>query len=79
MAMAIAPATARSQGRSGVDTTGTALTTRALPGVEVIGSVQRLERIPGSAVRIDATQLRESRVFNTNELLRNVTGLNVRE
>lgn len=52
---------------------------RALPGVEVIGSVQQLERIPGSAARLGGQQLHESRVFTTNELLRKVTGLNARE
>lgn len=38
-----------------------------------------MERIPGSAVRLDERQVRESRAFTTNELLRKVTGIHVRE
>jgi Fe(3+) dicitrate transport protein len=79
VALATSPSITRSQRVSRPDTTVTPGTARRLPGVEVIESVKALERIPGSAVRIDARQLRESRAFTTNELLRKVTGLNVRE
>lgn len=72
----ITPAPARAQGTGRPDT---AATVRALPGVEVIGSIQQLARIPGSAVRLGGQQLHASRVFTTNELLRKVTGLHARE
>lgn len=76
---AIWPSVAHPQRTSRADTIGKAIIARPLPGVDVIGSAKALERIPGSAVRIDARQLRESRAFTTTELLRKVTGLNVRE
>lgn len=79
VALATWPSVARPQRVSRADTVVKAAIARHLPGVEVIGSVRALERIPGSAVRLDARQLRESRAFTTNELLRKVTGLNVRE
>lgn len=53
--------------------------TMRLPGVSVIGTVDRLARIPGSADRVDAAQLKASRVFTTNEALRKVPGLVVRD
>ena len=79
VALGIWPTLTRPQGTSRADTAAKAVIARPLPGVEVIGSVKALERIPGSAVRLDERQLRESRAFTTNELLRKVTGLNVRE
>jgi Fe(3+) dicitrate transport protein len=50
-----------------------------LPGVSVVGTPDRLARIPGSVERIDARQLKASRVFTTNEALRKVPGLVVRD
>lgn len=50
-----------------------------LPGVSVMGSVDRLARFAGSADRVDAAQLKASRVFTTNEALRKVPGLVVRD
>lgn len=50
-----------------------------LPGVSVMGSVDRLSRFAGSADRVDAAQLKASRVFTTNEALRKVPGLVVRD
>jgi Fe(3+) dicitrate transport protein len=45
----------------------------------VVGTTDRLARIPGSVDRIDAAQLKGSRVFTTNEALRKVPGLVVRD
>ncbi|HYW31145.1 MAG TPA: TonB-dependent receptor, partial [Gemmatimonas sp.] len=50
-----------------------------LAGVSVMGTADRLARIPGSAERVDAAQLKGSRVFTTNEALRKVPGLVVRD
>lgn len=50
-----------------------------LPGVSVVGAPDRLSRIPGSVDRVDARQLKASRVFTTNEALRKVAGLVVRD
>ncbi len=50
-----------------------------LPGVSVVGAPDRASRIPGSVDRVDAAQLRASRVFTTNEALRKVPGLHVRD
>jgi Fe(3+) dicitrate transport protein len=50
-----------------------------LPGVSVVGTPDRAARIPGSVDRVDAAQLRASRVFSTNEALRKVPGLHVRD
>jgi Fe(3+) dicitrate transport protein len=47
--------------------------------VSVLGTPDRLARIPGSADRVDAAQLKASRVFTTNEALRKVPGLVVRD
>ena len=53
--------------------------TLQLPGVSVVGTPDRLARIPGSVDRVDAAQLKASRVFSTNEALRKVAGLVVRD
>lgn len=50
-----------------------------LPGLTILESADRLARIPGSAQQIDASRLRQSRVFSTNEALRKVSGLVVRD
>lgn len=50
-----------------------------LPGVSVVGAPDRLARIPGSVDRVDARQLKASRVLTTNEALRKVAGLVVRD
>jgi N4-gp56 family major capsid protein len=47
--------------------------------VSVVGTPDRLARIPGSVDRVDAAQLKASRVFSTNEALRKVAGLVVRD
>ena len=77
--LAIWPSLTQSQRLVRADTGLKSASGLSLPGVQVIGGVQALERIPGSAVRVDAAQLRDSRVLTTNEILRKVTGLNVRE
>lgn len=61
-----------------VDTVARRDTVR-LPGVSVVGTPDRAARIPGSVDRVDAAQLRASRVFSTNEALRKVPGLHVRD
>lgn len=68
-------------GRSATDTTARrpAADTLRLPGVSVIGTPDRLARIPGSVDRVDATQLKASRVFTANEALRKVPGIVVRD
>lgn len=71
------PAASRAQTDSAARRTGA--DTVRLPGVSVMGTVDRLARIPGSADRVDATQLKASRVFTTNEALRKVPGLVVRD
>ena len=52
---------------------------RVLPRVDVIGSAAELSEAAGSAAVIDGRTLEESRVFNVNEALRKVPGVNVRE
>lgn len=50
-----------------------------LPGLSIIGSMDQRARIPGSAQRIDAALLRQSRVLSTNEALRKISGIIVRD
>lgn len=50
-----------------------------MPRVEVIGNVERLTTVPGSAEVVDARTLESSRVFTVNEALRKVPGINVRD
>jgi Fe(3+) dicitrate transport protein len=49
------------------------------PAVEVIGAPEALERIPGSGEILDKQTLEASRVFTTNEALRKLPGINVRD
>ena len=50
-----------------------------LPAVEVIGGYEALNRLQGSGYILDRTELYESHVFTTNEALRKVPGINVRD
>ncbi len=50
-----------------------------LPGVSVVGSATPLDRIPGSLTILGPDQLRNSRVVSTNEALRKVAGVVVRD
>lgn len=53
---------------------------RVLPRVDVVGTgASTLTLAPGSATVIDGRTLEESRVFNVNEALRKVPGVNVRD
>lgn len=56
-----------------------ASTLRVMPRVDVIGERENLERVPGSAELIEQEALEVSRVFTTNEALRKVSGVNVRD
>ncbi|MBX9963121.1 MAG: TonB-dependent receptor [Burkholderiales bacterium] len=49
------------------------------PRVDIIGNKENLERIPGSGYVLDKETLESSRVFTTNEALRKVPGVNVRD
>lgn len=49
------------------------------PRVDIVGSRVNLDRIPGSAYTVDRDTLESSRVFTTNEALRKIPGLNVRD
>ena len=48
-------------------------------GTRLAGSLEAIERHPGSVDLLDRAQLEVSRVLNVNESLRKATGLNVRE
>lgn len=50
-----------------------------LPAVEVIGRPEALADIPGSGSVLDSETLTQSRVFTTNEALRKVPGIFVRD
>lgn len=50
-----------------------------MPRVDVIGSPERLEYIPGSAEIVDREALEQSRVFTVNEALRKVPGVHARD
>lgn len=49
------------------------------PTVQVIGTPEALERIPGSGEILDKQTLETSRVFTTSEALRKLPGINVRD
>lgn len=49
------------------------------PTVQVIGTPEALERIPGSGEILDKQTLESSRVFTANEALRKLPGINVRD
>lgn len=51
----------------------------ALPAVEVVGTEDKLGKIPGSAAVIEADELQKSHVFTTNEALRKTPGIHVRD
>ena len=50
-----------------------------MPRVDVIGTPEQLEHIPGSGQIIDQKDLESSRVFTANEALRKAAGVNVRD
>jgi Fe(3+) dicitrate transport protein len=50
-----------------------------LPGLTIIGTPDERDRIPGGAQVIDRATLERSRVFTTNEALRKVSGVIVRD
>lgn len=50
-----------------------------MPRVDVIGSPDKLERLPGSGEIVDRETLEQGRVFTTNEALRKVPGVHVRD
>lgn len=50
-----------------------------LPQVNVIGTVQEIEEIPGSAEIISSSDIRRAQPFTGNEVLRKATGLFVRD
>jgi len=50
-----------------------------LPGLTIIGTPDERDRIPGGAQVIDRATLERSRVFTTNEALRKVSGVVVRD
>lgn len=52
---------------------------KIMPRVDVIGSPEKLERLPGSAEIIDKDTLEGSHVFTTSEALRKVPGVHVRD
>lgn len=50
-----------------------------MPRVDVIGSVDSLKNIPGSGEILEKEALEASRVFTTNEALRKISGIHVRD
>ncbi len=50
-----------------------------LPGMTIIGSPDDRRNIPGGAQVIERATLERSRVFSTNEALRKIAGINVRD
>ena len=54
-------------------------TLMSTPRVDIIGTKDNLERIPGSGYVLDKETLESSRAFTTNEALRKVPGINVRD
>ncbi len=50
-----------------------------LPGLAIVGTVDRRDRIAGSATTVDRATLTRARVFSTNEALRKVSGVTVRD
>lgn len=51
----------------------------AAPRVDIIGKKENLDRIPGAGYLVDKETLESSRVFTTNEALRKVPGVIVRD
>lgn len=58
-------------------TTKDSLKTLKLPQIEVIGSVDRLSKLPGSAKSISTKELQRRLPVSGNEILRSVTGIHV--
>ncbi len=50
-----------------------------MPVVEVVGAPDKLQTLPGSAYVLEQETLYKSHVFNVNEALRKVPGVNVRD
>lgn len=50
-----------------------------LPGLSIVGTPDERDRIPGGAQVIDRATLERARVFTTNEALRKVSGVMVRD
>jgi Fe(3+) dicitrate transport protein len=50
-----------------------------LPEIVVIGSLENLSKIPGSGQTLDQKSLESARLFTTNEALRKLPGVNVRD
>lgn len=50
-----------------------------MPVIEVVGKPEEQKKIPGSAQVLDRETLSASRVFTTNEALRKIPGVNVRD
>lgn len=50
-----------------------------MPTLVIVGTPQQEQKLPGSAQVIDSETLEKSRVYSTNEALRKVAGLNVRD
>ena len=50
-----------------------------LPGIEVIGRPEVLERIPGSGEILEKETIENSRIFTTSEVLRKVSGVQTRD
>jgi Fe(3+) dicitrate transport protein len=49
------------------------------PRVDVIGTRDAMQRLPGAATTLGAEELENARVFTTSEALRKVSGVNVRD
>ena len=50
-----------------------------MPALVIVGTPQQEQKLPGSAQVVDSETLEKSRVYSTNEALRKVAGLNVRD
>ncbi len=50
-----------------------------LPGLSIVGTADRRDRIAGSAQILDRATLTRARVFSTNEALRKISGVTVRD
>lgn len=50
-----------------------------LEALTVVGNGEKAAEVPGSATVLDAATLKSSRVFTTNEALRKIPGVNVRD
>lgn len=50
-----------------------------MPTLVIVGTPQQEQKLPGSAQVIDSETLEKSHVYSTNEALRKVAGLNVRD